>query len=179
MTCVVGDKMKTTSVICFFLLAVTAHGGDSVTIVRVPGMGAGTTNTVLARIDGQEFENIRKDIEKITGMLGTNTVWSSFGPDVSYLSAEINLAGKKYTIRSWHPIHKDKETIAVSEEWGLMAVSGREEKAKIEGQNTERYRTLVSVFDLCRITIPQPDRTNIVSGVVPGVMRKGKRTPQP
>jgi hypothetical protein len=129
---------------------------DSVVVTRVPGNAPGATEAVLWRVEGPDFEKIRKDVEKVVSALGTDTEWNDFGPDASYLSAEINLAGKRYTIRSWHPLHKDKETVAVSEKWGLMAVSGKQEKAKIEGQNSDRYRTLVNVFDLCRKGKPQP-----------------------
>jgi hypothetical protein len=139
-------------------LAIASEAADSVTIMHMPGNAPGVTygKRVLARVDGRQFEAIRKDVEKIAASIGTRPAWSDWGPDAEYLSAEINLGGKKYTIDSWYPLHKDDETIAVSEKRGLVSVSGKKEKERIEGQNSERYRTLVGIFDVCGRTSPRP-----------------------
>lgn len=100
----------------------TAQAADFVTITYMPGHPVPeVTNTkrVLARVEGRQFEAVRKDVEKIAASLGPNATWSNWGPDAAYLSAEISLGGKKYTIDSWYPLHKDDGTIAVLEKPGV------------------------------------------------------------
>jgi hypothetical protein len=136
----------------FFLLMalnMTTHAGDFVMIAKVPGMTPNATNTVLAQIEGPHFEAVRAHVEKVVAALGANTNWGSCGPDAWYFSAKIGIGDKTYTIRSWHPLYRNSSTIAVSEKRGLMSVAGRQEKEKIESQNSERYKTLVSIFDFC------------------------------
>ena len=131
------------------LLCMTGYAADSVTITKKTlGMNSSVTNAVLTRIDGADFENIRPHVERVVTALGTNTTWWSLGPGATYLSATISLNEKTYTINTWHPIHKDTPKVAVSETRGLVSVSGLQEKMKIECQNSENYKTRVSIFDL-------------------------------
>lgn len=148
--------MKRLFIAIFAMFVTIAHGDDSVTISHISGgMNPNATNSVLATVKGQAFENIRKNVESIVRLLGTQAGWSDYGPDASHLSAEIVIGGKTYTINSWYPLNRQDDTIAVSEKWGLVSVSGKAEKSKIESQNSERYRTLVSIFDLYKKMNPQ------------------------
>jgi len=138
------------------LLALTnvAWGDDSLTITHVVE-GWTPTNRVIATVKGKDFDQIRKKVERIVQALGKRDGWNDFGPDASHMSAVIVIGGKTYVIRSWYPLHRDHERIAVSEKGGLVSVSGKTEKTKIENENSERYRTLVSIFDLYQRSNPQ------------------------
>ena len=146
--------MKRLLISLFLAATGIAWGEDSLTITRVVE-GWTPTNEVMADVKGRNFEQVRPRVERILQALGNTDAWNDFGPDASHMSAAITIDGKAYVIKSWYPLHRDDERIAVSEKSGLVSVSGKVEKAKIEGQNSERYRTLVSIFDLYKSKAPQ------------------------
>lgn len=147
--------MKKGLIIMFVLVATVAHGDDSLTISRADGRG--TVSDVIS-ITHQDFEKLRTNAERIVAALGTNDYWNDFGPGASHESAQIVLGEKRYTINSWYPLYSNNPNVAVSETEGLVSVVGRTEKMRIENQNSERYRTLVSIFQEGEKRYPQPAR---------------------
>jgi hypothetical protein len=145
--------------IFFFVSLLTTE--DSITFTIKGGRplpGETASEPKITKISGKDFESLRPDVEKIVKLLGDQKVWTDLGPDARYMSAVIKLGDKEYTLNSWHPLHRDKPLIAVSEKNGLVLVSSREEKEKVESKNSERYRTLVSIFNYGP-NIPSPSLT--------------------
>jgi len=147
--------MKKGLIIMLVLVATVAHGDDSLTISRADGRGK--VSDVIS-ITHQDFEKLRTNVERIVAALGTNDYWNDFGPGASHESAQIVLGEKRYTINSWYPLYSKNPNVAVSETEGLVSVVGRTEKMRIENQNSERYRTLVSIFQEGEKRYPQPAR---------------------
>ena len=124
-----------------------------------PLPGINTPDVPPQVITGKEFEKLRPEVEKIIKLLGNQTVWTDLGPDARYMSAEIKLGDKVYNINSWQPLHMDSPKFAVSEKRGLVSVSSEEEKKKIESENSEKYRAILSIFQHARLVEPQIEET--------------------
>jgi outer membrane protein OmpA-like peptidoglycan-associated protein len=136
------------------MLAALASGSfaeDGIVIRQYPGMpadGKFEGVKIVAQVKGQRFEEIRKDVESAVALLGNDRTWSNVGPDAAYLSAEITLGPNKYTLDSWYPLEHTDPKIAVSENLGLVPVSGPKEKKDYEDKNSDMYKQLVSIFDI-------------------------------
>lgn len=116
-------------------------------LLSADGRPVEPSRTVVADLRGARFEAVRKDVEAALALLGKDRTWWDVGPDASFLSAEITLGTNRYTLNSWFPLERDNPRIAVSENRGMVAVSGTGEKGRIEGGNGERYRTLTGIFE--------------------------------
>jgi hypothetical protein len=129
----------------------TAMAEDHLVMIRYSGPPAPgrPADSVAVRytISGEKFGRLHKDVEAVVQLLGINTVWWDVAPDASWESLEIHLGAKQYVINSWYPLFRDNEKLAVSETLGLVAVSGAEEKQRVENGNSVRYRTIVGLFD--------------------------------
>jgi len=134
----------------FFLLATTIGGfaEDRLEIKTVANSLFGApTNNSSKTITGAKFQALQKDITTVVALLGDQTIWTDFGPDASYVSIEIHIGNKHYTLNSWYPLYRNTPTVAVSETHGLVLVSNAVEKEKIENANSAKYRTIVKLFD--------------------------------
>ena len=101
---------------------------------------------IVAEITGVEFDKVRSEAKAIITLMENEETWWDVGPDGEFVSVVIELDGNKYTINTWYPLFKDKETIAVTEN-GLVAVASRREKEARESQNEEKYKTLTRFLD--------------------------------
>jgi len=104
-------------------------------------------------VSGDKFRKLQRDVEAVVQQLRGKRTWWDVAPDASWESLEIHLGAKQYVINSWYPLFRDSEKLAVSETSGLVAVSGVEEKRRIENGNSERYRTIVGLFEKVRAAI--------------------------
>jgi len=110
---------------------------------------------VLAELRGADFERVRAQAQAVIQQMGKETIWWDVGPDAGYVSVVIELSGKTYTVNSWYPRFKDKDTVAVTE-GGLVAVANRAEKLQREGQNGEKYQALIRFLDAVLAKPPPP-----------------------
>jgi hypothetical protein len=133
--------------------------GDRLVLkVVVPYPGPGHENARVPApytLSGSKFEGLQRDVEAVVAELGNKTEWWDMGPDASYESLEIHFRGKRYVLNSWYPIFRDNQTAAVSERLGIVAVSGVQEKRRVEDGNSPRYRTLVGLFAKVQATHKQ------------------------
>ena len=146
-----------------FVMMVLSASADSVQFTRIQGgpplPGVSDAKVDLGTIQGEEFSKIKPQVEKIIAALvkherwlAKETAWWDVGPDAGYISAVVDVDGKRFTINSWYPLERSSTTIAVSETQGLVSVKSRSEKQTIEAKNSAAYRAIVSIFDF----MPEP-----------------------
>lgn len=157
--------MKAIELGIFFMAAAVSAMADSVTFTRIQGgpplRGATEAETKMGTIQGEDFTKVKPQIQKIIGTLAKHerwrpdtSAWWDIGPDAGYMSAVVEVDGKKYTINSWHPLERASTTIAVSETQGLVPVASQKEKDAIEARNSAAYREIVSIFEI----MPDPGK---------------------
>jgi hypothetical protein len=142
--------------LCMMAIAAAAAAEDRLVLIQYSGLpppGRTADNTAIRyTVSGEKFRRLQKDVEAVIQQLGTKTVWWDVAPDASWESLEIYLGPKQYVINSWYPLFRDSEKLAVSET-GLVAVSGVEEKRRVENGNSARYRTIVGLFEKVQAVI--------------------------
>jgi hypothetical protein len=137
--------------LCAVAMMATAMAEDHLVLIQYSGLpppGRPADNVAVRyTISGEKFRRVQKDVEAVVQLLGTKTVWWDVAPDASWESLEIHLGAKQYVINSWYPLFRDNQKLAVSETSGLVAVSGSEEKQRVENSNSAGYRTIVGLFE--------------------------------
>lgn len=157
--------MKTNYLGILFMAVAVPAMAESVTFTRIQGgpplRGVSDAEMKMGTIQGEDFTKIKLQIQKIIATLVKHerwlpkrAAWYDVGPDAGYMSAVVEVDGKKYTINSWYPLERSSTTMAVSETQGLVSVKSRKEKDDIEAKNTAAYREIVSIFDL----MPEPKK---------------------
>jgi hypothetical protein len=138
-------------ILCVMAMTATAIAEDRLVLTQfegMPGPAAGpidgpTTHT----ISGPKFETLRKDVETVVKLLGSETYWQDLGPDAAFEQIKVYLGSERYVIASWYPEYRDRPNLAVIEGIGVEVVSGPAEKQRREDGNSARYRTIVGLFD--------------------------------
>ena len=133
------------------LLGYNTMAEDQITVTKVTGFPAiGDTSdsgrVVITNYAGTDFEGLRPDAEAVIKFMGEGNRWVDYGPDSSYVSVAITLDNRNYTIDSWYPLFREKDTVATVD-GSLIAVATREEKVKRESQNSDKYKALYSFLD--------------------------------
>ena len=133
------------------LLGGNTTAQDQIIVTKVKGYPAvgdtsDTSDIVIATFTGKDFEELRLDAEAVIKLLGEGNSWVDYGPDSSYVSVAITFGDRSYIIRSWYPLFRDKDTVAVVD-GHLIAVATREEKVKRENHNSDKYKALYSFLD--------------------------------
>ena len=119
---------------------------------RLPHLKADGKITVLHPasdyriVKGKDWDLIGQEAESLIALMGQDQIWTDFGPDSDYVSVAITLNGKIYTINSWYPLYKDKDTIAYVD-GSLVVVSSKKEKEERENTNDEKHKTLMKFLD--------------------------------
>ena len=141
------------------MLAAIPVSADSVRFTRIGGgpplPGVSDAKTDMGVIQGEQFQKLKEEIQKVVSALTKHERWISkeatwwdVGPDAGYITAVVEMDGKTYTINSWYPLERQSPTIAVSETRGLVSVKSKKEKQDVESRNSASYRQIVAIFDL-------------------------------
>lgn len=120
-----------------------------------PGQQRKNVNPPEVTISGAGFKQLEKRVQEVVALLGDKSDWQDLGPDAAYVMLEIHYRNKRYLLRSWYPLYRDNPAVGVSESRGLVSVSGVSEKARIEGANSKRYKTITGLYDLVQKVIRQ------------------------
>ena len=90
---------------------------DQITVTKVHGYPAvgdtsDTSDTVIAKFSGNDFEALRQDAEAVAKWMGEEDRWTDFPPDSGYVSVALRLGERSYIIDSWYPLFQEKDRIA-------------------------------------------------------------------
>ena len=116
-------------------------------MMRISGPKSTNADPKAVTIAGSDFKALQKDVEEVIQLLGGKTEWSDFGPDAGYISAEIHYGKIRYVMNSWYPVFRDGPNVAVSGTRGLVSASGLAEKQEIENGNSQKYQTIMRLFE--------------------------------
>ena len=153
-----GQRMKIATVLLMSLVLMdVVYAADGIRILHIqnprlpmPSEESGASIAkpkLVAEVKGAEFDAMRKEVEDTVKLLENKRTWWDLGPDASYMSAKITIGKMEYTLNSWFPLYRNNPKIAVSETRGLVVVSGKAKKDKIEDENSRKYKKLVGIFD--------------------------------
>lgn len=152
---------------CALLLcAGMAMGEDGLVATRVPGglpvVGPDGNilppdRSIVAELKGDAFAAVKEQAQAVVRLMGNEPVWWDVGPDGAYVSVVMQMGASTYTINSWYPIFRDKNSVAVTDV-GLVAVSSRRDKEARESRNSEKYRVLTKFLDEVLKKKPAPEK---------------------